>query len=115
MQELHAEYTRIKTRIEECEEAGSAALLEQKAAEGSAEEHLAKAAHYQQQIAQVTTQREYGALLNEIDNAKKIASEFEECSQGNLTVNVQLLASDDAQDQITLDLGTGSPRSRRSR
>lgn len=37
------------------------------------------------------------------------AKEFEECNQGNLSVNVQLLASADAQDQITLDLGTGSP------
>lgn len=37
------------------------------------------------------------------------AKEFEECSSGNLEVNVQLLASNDAQDQITLDLGTGSP------
>ncbi len=37
------------------------------------------------------------------------AMEFEECNSGNLTVNVQLLASQDAQDQITLDLGTGSP------
>ena len=37
------------------------------------------------------------------------AMEFEECNSGNLEVNVQLLASNDAQDQITLDLGTGSP------
>ena len=37
------------------------------------------------------------------------AKEFEECNHGNLSVNVQLLASADAQDQITLDLGTGSP------
>ncbi|MEM7286546.1 MAG: extracellular solute-binding protein [Actinomycetota bacterium] len=38
------------------------------------------------------------------------ANEFEDCNEGsNLTVNVQLLASDAAQDQITLDLGTGSP------
>ena len=37
------------------------------------------------------------------------AREFEDCNRGNLSVNVQLLASADAQDQITLDLGTGSP------
>ena len=37
------------------------------------------------------------------------AMEFEECNSDNLEVNVQLLASNDAQDQITLDLGTGSP------
>jgi multiple sugar transport system substrate-binding protein len=39
----------------------------------------------------------------------QLAEEFEECNSDNLTVNVQLLASEDAQDQITLDLGTGSP------
>lgn len=40
----------------------------------------------------------------------QIADEFEECNDGeNLTINVQLLASNDAQDQITTDLGTGSP------
>ncbi len=37
------------------------------------------------------------------------AKEFEECNSDNLEVNVQLLASNDAQDQITIDLGTGSP------
>ncbi len=37
------------------------------------------------------------------------ARQFEDCNRGNLSVNVQLLASNDAQDQITLDLGTGSP------
>lgn len=39
----------------------------------------------------------------------EIGKEMEECSQGNLSVNVQLLASADAQDQIALDLATGSP------
>ncbi|MGI9604625.1 MAG: ABC transporter substrate-binding protein [Acidimicrobiales bacterium] len=37
------------------------------------------------------------------------AAEAEECNSDNLEVNVQLLASADAQDQITLDLSTGSP------
>ena len=39
----------------------------------------------------------------------EIGKEMEECSQGNLSVNVQLLANADAQDQIALDLATGSP------
>lgn len=39
----------------------------------------------------------------------EIVNELEECSSGNLTVNVQLLANSDAQDQIALDLSTGSP------
>jgi ABC-type glycerol-3-phosphate transport system substrate-binding protein len=40
---------------------------------------------------------------------EQYAKEFEECNSGNLTVNVQLLASVDANDAIALDLGTGSP------
>jgi len=40
---------------------------------------------------------------------EQFASEFEECNSDNLTVNVQLLASEDAQNAITLDLGTGEP------
>ena len=40
----------------------------------------------------------------------EIGKEIEECSQGNLSVNVQLLANADAQDQIALDLATGSPQ-----
>jgi len=40
---------------------------------------------------------------------EQLASEFEECNSDNLEVNVQLLASDAAQDAITLDLGTGAP------
>ena len=39
----------------------------------------------------------------------EIGKEIEECSQGNLSVNVQLLANADAQDQIALDLATGAP------
>jgi len=37
------------------------------------------------------------------------AAEAEECNSDNMSVNVQLLDSDGAQDQITLDLSTGSP------
>ena len=78
MQELHDEYTKRKALIEEHEAAAAQAEQDRRAAEGSAAESLAKAAHYQQQINRVTTQREYGALLSEIDAAKQTASDFEE-------------------------------------
>ena len=39
----------------------------------------------------------------------EIRKEIEECDSDNLSINVQLLASQDAQDQIALDLSTGSP------
>jgi len=45
----------------------------------------------------------------EFPSTVQYGEEFEECNSDNLTVNVQLLASDAAQDAITLDLGTGSP------
>jgi ABC-type glycerol-3-phosphate transport system substrate-binding protein len=45
----------------------------------------------------------------EFPSTEQIRSEFEECNSDNLTVNVQLLASEDAQNAITLDLGTGEP------
>lgn len=38
-----------------------------------------------------------------------IGDEFDDCSSDNLTVNVQLLDNTAAQDQIGLDLATGSP------
>ncbi len=78
MQELHEQYTEKKALIDECDERVAQAEQERRAAEGSAAEAREKASHYQQQISQVTTQREYGALLSEIDGAKTKASEFED-------------------------------------
>ena len=39
----------------------------------------------------------------------EIGNEFGDCNSDNLQVNVQLLDNSSAQDQITLDLATGSP------
>ena len=39
----------------------------------------------------------------------EIGNEFADCNTGNLQINVQLLDSASAQDQINLDLATGSP------
>lgn len=38
-----------------------------------------------------------------------ISDEFDDCTGGNLSINVQLLDNTAAQDQINLDLATGSP------
>jgi ABC-type glycerol-3-phosphate transport system substrate-binding protein len=40
---------------------------------------------------------------------EQYAEELEECETNNVTVNVQLLSSEPANDQIKLDLATGSP------
>lgn len=39
----------------------------------------------------------------------EIGNELQDCNSGNLQVNVQLLDNTSAQDQISLDLATGSP------
>ncbi len=79
MKELHDKHRQLSTEIEEQEEASRLAESQRRIAEGAAEEAQTKVDHFQEQINKVTTQREYGALLSEIDQAKerKRASEEE--------------------------------------
>jgi predicted nucleic acid-binding Zn-ribbon protein len=66
MQELHEEHSQQKAVIDELEaEVENADLRE-------------KVKHFQEQIGLVRNQREYGALLQEIDGAKQQISSFEE-------------------------------------
>ena len=70
MRELHGEHSARKAEIDALEGEAAAAASERRAAEleiGGAQERLK---HYQQQISLVRTQREYGALLHEIDLVK---------------------------------------------
>ncbi len=64
-QTLQGEIEGLRTQIRDAEQA-------HRAAEGEAELAKGKIAHYQEQIQRVTTQREYGALLAEIDAAKAL-------------------------------------------
>jgi uncharacterized protein len=78
MRELHEEHSRRHGEIEELEATVEAARGERRTAEDEiavAQEHLKR---YQQQINQVSTQREYGALLAEIDTSKAQISSAEE-------------------------------------
>jgi uncharacterized protein len=70
MLELHSEHQERGQEIAALEAEAAQALAERRAAEGSMAEALEKLKHYQQQVGQVRNQREYGALLQEIDTAK---------------------------------------------
>ncbi len=77
MSELHEEHSARKGRIEELKETIETAATERVEAENAVAELEAKRERYQQQINQVSTQREYGALLAEIDATRTHLEEQE--------------------------------------
>lgn len=78
MRELHEEHQQLGAEIARLGAEALEAEQERRAAEGSADAMQERIAHYQQQINLVTTQREYGALLSEIDTATKAKQEHED-------------------------------------
>ncbi|MEE8523874.1 MAG: hypothetical protein V3T72_08080 [Thermoanaerobaculia bacterium] len=70
MQELHQEHSERKEVIEQVEAESSAAEQQRRSAEAEASDAQELLARYQKQLGAVSTQREYGALLTEIDSAK---------------------------------------------
>lgn len=78
MRELHEEHSGRKAEIDALETEVDEAASEKRAAEISALDLQEKLRHYQEQISLVRTQREYGALLQEIDTAKRQIKELEE-------------------------------------
>jgi len=70
MRELHAEHTAARAEIEALENAAAEAAKERRTAEAAVEDAQERLKKYQQQINKVNTQREYGALLHEIDGTK---------------------------------------------
>jgi len=78
MRELHAEYRERKGEIEALEQQAEEAAAERRTAEVEISDTQEKLKRYQRQINEVSTQREYGALLQEIDTAKSRIAELEE-------------------------------------
>ena len=78
MQELHDEHSGQKKIIDELQAEVDEAAAERRTAEAEAGDLREKVKHFQEQIALVRNQREYGALLHEIDTAKQQTSDFEE-------------------------------------
>lgn len=82
MTELDAEHQERKSEIDALESQSEEAASERRAAEGEISEMQEKLKRYQQQINEVSNQREYGALLQEIDTVKGRIAELEEVAFG---------------------------------
>jgi predicted nucleic acid-binding Zn-ribbon protein len=78
MQELHEEHSRQKAEMDGLQAALEEAELAKRTADGEISDLQAKVKHFQEQIGMVRNQREYGALLQEIDTAKEQISAVEE-------------------------------------
>jgi predicted nucleic acid-binding Zn-ribbon protein len=84
MRALHEEYERERAALERLAADSESAALERRRAEGAIADAQEKLKHFQQQVGRVRNQREYGALLTEIDNAKQSAKALEESALGAL-------------------------------
>ena len=71
MRELHEEYTTRRAEIEAIEKAMEEAVGVRRDAEAGVADSQEKLQHYQEQIGRVRNQREYSALLQEIDLIKQ--------------------------------------------
>jgi uncharacterized protein len=78
MRELHDEHAGRRAEIEALEQSAEAAARERRTAEGAIQDAQERLKKFQQQINRVSTQREYGALLQEIDTAKAAIAGAEE-------------------------------------
>jgi predicted nucleic acid-binding Zn-ribbon protein len=84
MRELHEEHTVRQAGIASLEETAAEAARQRRAAEAAVQDAQEKLKKYQQQINKVSTQREYGALLQEIDTVKGQISTNEEAAFASL-------------------------------
>lgn len=78
MQELHTEHSGRKAEIDLLVESLETAASDRRTAEATASDCQEKLKNYQEQISKVRNQREYGALLQEIDTVKQQIQEAED-------------------------------------
>lgn len=78
MEELHGQHAARLQEIATVEEAAEEAAQNRRRAEGAIQDAAEKLKHFQQQISLVRTQREYSALLTEIDAVKASIKSLEE-------------------------------------
>lgn len=78
MRELHEQHSARKQEIEALEASVEEAASERRLAEGETEAAQEKLKTYQEQISSVRNQREYGALLQEMDTIKGTIKSLEE-------------------------------------
>ncbi|MEM7349464.1 MAG: hypothetical protein AAF657_01570 [Acidobacteriota bacterium] len=80
MSELHEEHSLQKAEIDAVDAVGQTAEQERREAEGALADAEALQKRYQEQLGKVSTQREYGALLKEIDTAKEQITSSEQAA-----------------------------------
>ncbi len=80
MRELHEEHSGRKAEIEAVEAEGSLAEQERRESEAALADAEEQQKRYQEQLGRVSTQREYGALLKEIDTTKSQVSKSEQAA-----------------------------------
>jgi predicted nucleic acid-binding Zn-ribbon protein len=78
MRELHEEYTARKGEIDALEATIQEADGERRAAEAGSQDCGEKLKHYQEQVNRVRTQKEYSAILQEIDTVRAASRVFED-------------------------------------
>jgi predicted nucleic acid-binding Zn-ribbon protein len=78
MREIHEQHSEHSERIQTLDAQIQQDELDRRSSEAAIADAQAKMEHFQAQINRVTTQREYGSLLKEIDAAKAIITEHEE-------------------------------------
>jgi predicted nucleic acid-binding Zn-ribbon protein len=84
MQELHEEYSARKAELDELEAQIEGLGAERRASEAVVEDSQEKLKHFQEQIGRVRNQREYAAILQEIDTTKETIRLSEEEALGAL-------------------------------
>lgn len=80
MEELHEEYSARKAELDEIEAQIESFGADRRASEAIAEDSQEKLKHFQDQIGRVRNQREYAAILQEIDSAKEVIRVSEEAA-----------------------------------
>jgi len=87
MHDLHEEHATRKAEIEALQQSVDEATRERRTAEAATQDAQEKLKKYQQQINRVSTQREYSALLQEIDTVKAQISSHEEQALSSLDLH----------------------------
>ena len=100
MKELLEEHQAHSSTIERLKEEIQEGELDRRSAEAAAEDAQARLSRFQEQVSLVSTQREYGSLLKEIDGAKEQLSSNEDLA----------LASLETTDEARAQLETESSR-----
>jgi predicted nucleic acid-binding Zn-ribbon protein len=80
MRSLHDEFTAAKAELDALDASATQAALDRRQAEAAIADAQEKLKHFQQQVSKVRNQREYGALLTEIDNVKQQSKTLEDAA-----------------------------------